>query len=1339
MKTSNRILFSLLAALLLLVGTAAAQVSTSRITGTVADESGAVIPGAKVIVSNEATGVKYESTTTDSGNYSFDSLVVGQYTVTVEKDGFQRYVSTKNTLSVGAPLVVNVAMKVGAITSTVTVESTYERLNTSDATISDVVDHRAISQLPLNGRNPLALITLQPGLIQRSSGGAGSGTHINGSRDRAFNVTLDGIDINEPSVPNPQSNVFRLNTDNVQEYRIVTQNPTAEFGRNSGANIALASRSGSNQIHGDVFEYFRNPVLNANDWFNNLLGNSKPIYKVHQFGADAGGPIIKDKTFWYGSWQGQRVTLNIPISRAGGVPTIYTPTARQGIFRYVVGTVNGFTSNNRALVDSSGNLLPGINTCGGAITTNCIASYNLVTTDQTAVAGVRAAGPGLDTIMSAYVNAMPNPNDYATTGDGLNTGGYNWNVPSNQPEERFLVRVDHTFNANNSLFVRYTASYADTLKGDLLNSRPALFPGYPAQGEVYRRPKNLAVSYRKVFTPRLVNEFTGGFARFTFQFPFAKVNPAYDPTLPSNGIVPFSLPNISEPFLNSEGTRRALTTLQYIDNVSYVMGSHTFRGGINFRYIQHNDKRSFVGAVDNSPVLSFGTGQVPISGNSAACSAANPWCLPTTAAVSATNPFPINSTNQTTLRNMISELLGLPSSFTQSFFAADLNSYTPSGLYIKGTRIQQYDSFFQDEWKWKRNLTLNLGVRWEWNRPATESNHSILVPNASVTGGTTISYVNADRAWQNENAKAIAPRIGLAWDPWSTGKMVIRAGYGISFDTISTFQLVPVLGLVPGSSASCSWSFTTGPNAGCFAPANFNSRIASGFAYTLQQPARLPSDFATTLIAAPQSTAQAPPAGAFDPNLQTPTVHEWDLTIQRDLGKNTVLQVGYLGKQGDHLFRAYNANQVKIPATYLTSFNIARSNLAACGSAVPTAACGQPVGLLQTIIGSSGLAQSAVTNALRVGSAGSLASTIDNSCFSSTAGAACIVSANGIGVVPAGGTAPQGLVGAAGAAFFRTNPQFNSLFYFDSGGTSTYHALQITLRRQERGLSFGASYTLSKAIDDMSVDPVAATSGGALGNNSRTPTDIFNFRVDRGRADFDRRQVLTGYAVYDLPFGKGQKWASSSSGLVEQLIGGWNINTLVTIMAGEPFSVLSGNFTNGNIRNSRADILGGAIPTTGVFHNVSGVVGPTIFAPNDLTITQTNPYSTAFRVPAPGSNGNQGRNMFTGPGYWNADFSVTKKFPVTEKMNLQFRAEFFNVFNHPNFDNPLNSSNGVTNAFNANSVISTTSSNALFNIPSASSNFGRLCCAAVSTPSTTNIISVGEASRVIQFALRFNF
>jgi hypothetical protein len=1315
----------LLAVALLCAPVLLAQVSTSTISGTVTDKTGAVIPGAKVTATDEGRGIKFETTTTQGGSYSFASMVVGSYTITVEAANFQKFVSKNNVLTVGSPLVVNAQLEVGAVTSVVEVSSTYERLNTSDATISDVVDRKAIRELPLNGRNPLALITLQPGLIQRSSGGAGSGTHVNGSRDRAFNVTLDGIDINEPSVPNPQNNVFRLTTDNVQEYRVVTHNATAEFGRNSGANIALASRSGTNEIHGNAYEYFRNPVLNANDWFNNLLRQSKPIYKVNQFGADVGGPIIKDKTHYFFSWQGQRVVITLPISRAGGIRTIYTSQAKQGIFRYVVGTVNGFTRNDRSLVDSSGNLLPGIATCSVTVTTNCIASFNVGASDPLAV--------GLDATMMAYIRAMPDPNDFANVGDGLNTGGFNWNPPSLQPEQRFLIRIDHQFNANNSIFGRYTWAFADTKEGDLLNSRPRAFPGFPPQGEVYRRPKNLALSYRRVFTPRLVNEFTAGFSRFTFTFPFGGVNPAF-PNIP-----PFSLPNISEPFTVTFGTRRALTTIQYIDNVSYSFGKHMLRGGINFRFIQHNDKRSFVGAVDNAPVMSFGSARVPVTGTSAAANPNNPYGVPLTGAASASNPFPINTTDQGFLRNMISEMLGLYSGISQSFFAFDLNSYTPSGLYLRGPRQQQYNAYLQDEWKIRRNLTLNLGVRWEWNRPVTEAQDLIFRPDRAIDGSAgLVTYIQANKAWDRSNANALGPRVGLAWDPFANGKWVVRAGYGIMFDTISTFQTVPILGLVPGSSASCSLSLTeqqpggsgtpfvtnAALTANCTMPANPTARVAAGAPQSLPQPAVTPSFFTSPAV---QASNTAPIAGLFDPNLQVPTVHEWTLNIQRDLGRNMVLQVGYLGKRGTHLFRAYDREQLRLDPAFISSFIIARDNLINCGTAYGTATCGNTnVGVLAQILPGTTLNQTTSASRLRVNAAGSLAALIDSNGVSIT----------GI-TAPAACAAPNFnsfcmMTNVAGlpANYFRPNPQFRSIFYFDAGGDSYYHALQITLRKQLGNPSYGFSYTLGKSIDNMSVDPVAATSGGAVGNNSRTPTDIYNFNVDRGRSDFDRRQIFNGYIVYELPFGRGQKWANGETGFLNQLISGWSVNSLMLIMTGEPFSILSGQLTNSNIRGSRVDLANSdVIPGTGVFHNVGTIVGPVVFAP--FNMPQTNISRVPFRIPAPGTNGNTARNMFTGPGFWVADISISKRFVITEQINLQFRAEMFNAFNHPNFDNPLTSTNGSTAAFAANT--------GTYLSPSANANFGRVCCTAVATPSTTNLITVGEAARVIQFALRLSW
>jgi hypothetical protein len=268
MPQSLRTHISLVALLLLLSPVvAAAQTSTSRITGTVFDATGAVVPGATVTALNEATGIAQTQTTTEAGLYSFASLPVGAYTITVEKSGFKTSKQTGNVLVINTPLNVDVALSTGEITEVVTVQAGEEQLQTANATIGNVVEHKAIEQLPLNGRNPLNLIAYEPGVVQRSQGGVGSGVSVNGSRDRAFNVTIDGIDANESSAPNPTSNMYRLTPDSVQEYKVTTNNATAEEGRNSGASISVATRSGTNDFHGNIFYFLRDDRLNSNDFF----------------------------------------------------------------------------------------------------------------------------------------------------------------------------------------------------------------------------------------------------------------------------------------------------------------------------------------------------------------------------------------------------------------------------------------------------------------------------------------------------------------------------------------------------------------------------------------------------------------------------------------------------------------------------------------------------------------------------------------------------------------------------------------------------------------------------------------------------------------------------------------------------------------------------------------------------------------------------------------------------------------------------------------------------------------------------------------------------------------
>lgn len=1255
-----------------------AQVSTSSITGLVQDPSGAVIPDAKVVGRNEATGMTYETLTTAAGTYGLHSLPPGRYSLTVTHPGFKTFTSTANKLAVGAPLVINVSLELGEVAQVVEVQGTYERLETSSATLSDVISPREIRELPLNGRNPLNLIVLEPGLVQRTNNAAGSGTHVFGSRDRAHNVTVDGIEANESSVPNPQSNIMRLNPDNVQEYRVVTHNATPEFGRNSGANVAIATRSGTNEFHGTVFWFHRNTVLNANEWFSNAAELDRPVLRLNQFGASGGGPIVKNKTFFFVSYQGNRIQQTQPIAASFGIPRTYTSALRSGIFRFVRGsiTVDGQTvnSSNPILVDAQGNLKPGVPVCGGAVTTNCVATFNIFASDP--------LGIGIDPAIAALIATFPLPNAF-DVGDGLNFSGFRWNPPSSFTGPHLLFRVDHKFNDNNNLFGRFIWGDWDTTGGDLLNSRPAIFPGFPPLGEVFRRNQNLAISYRRVFSPRLVNEFTVGYSRFRFRFDLREANKtgADPPPYAQECFGTDSFRTVDTPFCNTPHTKRAVNTIQFIDNLAYTRGSHNIRAGLNFRFYQHNDERGVPGGLNMSPTIIFDRLlRAPTSEG---------WTLPSG----------MNSTDRNNLQNAIAELVGLVARVNQ-VFVGDLahDTFVPA-LFNLGTRVKQFNFYLQDEWRIRPNLSMTYGVRWEINRPPTDGHGRTFVPDRAVDGSEgPVTYVPAKRWFGRGNWDTFAPRVGLAWRPREN--TVVRVGYGMAFDTISTFQVTSIGGKVPGgvfqcfvnvqSSAAASAPCTDIPNGIRLTPLlnQFNP-------FTLGVPNAQPS---AQLSPAPQVFGVAPNVGAFDPNLKVPTVHEWSLTIQRELPWSFVGQVGYVGKRGLRLYRAYDLNQIRTDqAGFLDSFLIARQNLRsgcrADGTNCPAGVTGVPPTLLLQLVPASVL-NGFATDILRNG-LGEVARRIDQR---------DIVS--------------RGFP----ANYFRPNPQFSEIFFFDSGGSSSYHGMVAQLRRRfERGLDFGLAWTWSKSIDDMSVDPVAASSGGGLSStNSRTPTDVRNFRLDRSRSDFDNRHAVVSHFVYELPFGHGRTWGASWSNAVNHALGGWTLTGIYTYQSGEPFTINSGVRTANGFKVSRAE-LRGPMPPSGL-DSVGGITGPVIWNVTDLDPTtncrQVIGTQSFFCIPEPGQNG-MGRNAAQGPSFWNFDFGLIKKWSLSERMQLSFHTEFFNFFNHPNFENPRNATEGSPTL--------------------TSTAFGQTCCITSSVPSSSTIIAIGEPNRVIQFGLKFDF
>ncbi len=1291
LKPAN-LLGSLFVLLVLCATLALGQTGTSGISGTVRDGNGAVVPGATVTAKSDATNVSQSQQTTDAGLFAFASLPVGNYTITVEKSGFKTYKKTGNALEVGTPLTVDAVMEVGQVSETVTVTGGTEQLQTANATIGNVVEQKAIEALPLNGRNPLTLLLLEPGVVQRSFGGAGSGVHVNGSRDRAYNVTIDGIEANESSVPNPVSNLYRINPDNVQEFKVTTNNATAEEGRNSGASISIATRSGTSEFHGTGFFFIRNEALNSNEFFANAQKNAKPLIRLDQYGFEMSGPIKKNKTFFFGSWQYNRVDFTQPIDQTFGFPIVYTAEARSGIFRFFVPdptnalVINGttITRNNTLLVNTTTGAL-NVPLCATPTSLRCVRTYD------TRLPGNNTLAKPLDTAVATLLGGYPLPNNFSQ-GDGLNTGTYLWNPPTAVRGPAINARIDHNFNANNSMFGRYLWSDYNTLKGDPLNGRPQVYPTGPPLGEVYRRTSNLALSYRRVISPRIVNELTVGYGRFGFLFTQGEANSVW-PNVP-----PFDFTSLSEPYINTPRTARWVTTPQILDNLSIVRGAHVFRGGVNLRYYRHVDQRGQPGGINVTPSVTFSQGN------------RNPFTNDGFAV-----PGGIQAANdQVTLGNMITALYGLPARISQTFISnlkddAFLPFKTGNNvtLYAEKHNLDQYNFYFQDEWKVRPNITLNYGARVEINPPSNTSPSANVFVAGSAIAGTAlpaapvvnapgaVTFVKA-RHWYEGNNTGFGPRLGLAYSPnFKSGllhslfgggdKSVIRLGYGIAFDTISSFQVTAAAGRIPGLVQSCTTTFPfTTITQGCVNSPDINKTVAGGFPTQLPAPSVRPSSFFTP---PQQLRANSPPVAVFAPQMKLPTVHEWNISLQRELPWGLVMQAAYIGRRGEHLFMAYDINQIN-PDPVLQSFLAMRQNRRngctgfGTGTGCPAGVVGIVPALFAQLQAAGGLTTAQATTFVNSGTTGGELDQNNIGNFSNRIEDTTLIMR------------------------LRPNQQFGVITYLDNSGDSNYNAAQFTLRRRfSSGLGLSMAYTFGKSIDNQSVDPVGAASGGGLSNtNSRTPVDIRNWSIERARSDFDRTQVLQVASVWEVPVGKGKHFLTSSRGVVNHLLGGWTVNSIYTFQTGEPFSVRSGVFTANGAHQSRAAVL---TPIQPALIQLPGVAGPSVF-----------PNANNFAIPEPGQNG-AGRNIFAAPHYWNLDLGFIKTFQITERFKVQFRTEMFNALNHPNFDNPRDASSGSPSIL--------------------SSVFAQTCCAAVAPPSTQTIVQTGESARVIQFALKLQF
>ncbi|MGH9660857.1 MAG: carboxypeptidase regulatory-like domain-containing protein, partial [Bryobacteraceae bacterium] len=375
------------------------QGTTSRATGVVQDSTSSVIAGAAVRLINEGTNATFTASTSEAGVYVFEAVQPGRYTVTVEAPGFKKYTARGNAVSIGQPMTVNVTLEIGAVTESIEVSGAAEAVQTSTSgNLGNVFTGELIRDLPIvgtRGRNPLDLVARQPGVVSGSN--TGGGVHVHGARDRAWNFTLDGIDINETSAGGSNFAPLRANPESLAEFKILTGNFTAEYGRNSGGQVAMITRSGTNDLHGTGFWFYRTPRLNANEWENNINRLGKRQFVQHIWGGSVGGPIIRNKTFYFANTQLLRARESAVVDR-----TVYTAEARRGNLRYVRGGRNFPAGVLNATIDASGNVLPGQN----------IGTYNTAGSDPQRI--------GLNPATQAIINRTPLPNNF-TGGDGLNT------------------------------------------------------------------------------------------------------------------------------------------------------------------------------------------------------------------------------------------------------------------------------------------------------------------------------------------------------------------------------------------------------------------------------------------------------------------------------------------------------------------------------------------------------------------------------------------------------------------------------------------------------------------------------------------------------------------------------------------------------------------------------------------------------------------------------------------------------------------------------------------------------------------------------------------------------
>lgn len=1200
-----------------------AQSTGGRILGRVADPSGAVLAGVRVTATNEATGVSRDAETNDSGDYGFPQVPVGTYTLSFDLKGFKTNIRKGILLDLNQVITLNSILQVGEAKETVEVTSEAPMVDTTSTQLGAVMDSRQVSQLPLNSRDTYQLLQLQPGV--QGVGGAdlfyGSNTagavSVNGGRGRSNNFSVNGGDGNDLFVNGP---AIQPSPDSIEEFRVISNTFDAEYGRNSGAVINVVTKSGTNQLHGSFYEFFRNDVLDS----KGFLDPATPDNKQNQFGGTFGGPIRKDRTFFFASYEGRRVVQGIV-----GDPTVVPNAAqRAGLF----GATGSITSDALASI----------------LNARCNAGIPLPSTVLSGAVPYSSVFPGgniptncFDPVAVSLMNQfVPCPNADPTCSNLANTNDIFQSIPNSyQHANQFTVKLDHHINDRQNLSVYYY--FNDAYDAEPFTKFQAestnLLPDFGDFNKT--RSQQVNISHTWTLSPTVVNEarityFREGQGTFLapqnhhlvvdscngpavpYCFTGTTDTPGVITPNPKIGITPGIGPqHEGVPFINISGgfsigndyegeLPQVGNTYQFSDNLTKVVGNHTMKFGVDFRI------QRFLQTLYFAP-----QGDYTYSGG---------------------GPNDLITADGDLFGNY---LLGLPDS--------DLIGSTNSED-VRGNALYL---FAQDSWKLKPNVTLNYGLRWEFNAPfydaggryqtfrPGQNSTDYPCPNVNtpsqadcpvglvfpgdpgVPRGLTKSYYNA-----------FAPRIGIAWDPAKNGKMTIRGGFGIFYNPIEQLVLEQFQAEPPfGGSTTISEGFFSTPFVlqSCGVPCGTVATGGMGVGI-------LPNPFGSILDpphGTPVPWANFRPItlfGELQPQLRSQYTEQYNLGIEREVFKNTVLTIGYVGSQGHRLLATHDLS----PGNAQTCLDVIATLDPSMASPLP---CGPFFADSQIVI-PPGTTIAPQGLHLPYGP-------------TSFISGGTVVGANGINLVglrPYSSPLCNPITGNGCPA--DGTPVFSSIYAQDTIANSGYNSLQASLEhRFSNGLQFEIAYTYSKSIDDASSfeNSLKPICNGVLNN----------FSCNRSLSLFDARQRLVISYLWEVPVPK-------YNGAKGRLLDGWAVSGITSFQSGFPIRMQT--LDDHELEN---DVSGFEAPGRPIETGSVAFLNPR---------SNSNYYFCSGGAGAAGCNvqdaplGSLGgpRTICCGPGINNFDMSLQKGIPIRETVHAEFRAEFFNIFNHTQFLNP---------------------------------------------------------------------